>query len=644
MKFSWKLINNFIKLEQKEIKKLEKKLTLSGIEIENIDRSNTYNDTIIDLSITTNRKEISSALHLAIEISTIINKPLIKDPIRLKCNKKITNKKNISIDYVRIHTIDENLIRKKSEWLSKELRKHDIEDRSPLKNIQKYIKLKWGATFEIINPNYISKECDLINDFNSKQIKQTIQKNQSSKLLIFKTTKKMDNETNNVYNSNSFYENLYIDSIRLVSTITQQTISKYYETYNKIDIEPIIINVKKSNINKCLGNIGKSTLKFIEIDKINKILKQLQLLPTYIKKNRSFNVIIPSHRIHDLKREIDVIEEIGRIYEFKYFLSKLNTRKIKGQESEYSKYIKKFRYILRNLGLNEVINCGLTLNKKNNIEIIQLNNPITSEQKELRYNIVENLITNYNHNIKHTGNEIEIFEIGKTFKKNYENKYTEIYSLGGLISNKGYSKSNWTEKSTGVNFYHIKGIIETFLEQINKNLKTQETFRTITKDHLQEVGHIIKINRSISIYNNKADKPIGIIGEVKDDLLEISEKKQVKVYVFEININELIKNIDNNNNLEYINKSYTNYPSVIRDISIKIKKYIQIQDIKSVILKYCTSFVESIKIFNEYINKKQERFVGIRITYRSQNRTLNTADIKRIERNLNQAIQIIEKY
>ena len=394
-----------------------------------------------------------------------------------------------------------------------------------------------------------------------------------------------------------------------------------------------------------LGNTDENKFQFIRKYDIQKILEQLQLYSTYDRKNKSFTITIPKHRKDDLTREIDIIEEIGRIYNFQGFFNQISKKQEQQTQIYKSKKLKKIRNTLHHLGFNEVMNCCLSVNKQNQLDIVKIYNPINKEQTELRLNIIDNLVHNYQHNLKYIENNIEIFEIGKVFKQlkvDSKTIYNEKQSLGGLIYNNNYYRKNWGDKSNSITFFHAKGIIETLLDNINANTTLGKITHFTDLYNLASLNLIIRKSHRIGIYNKKTNQLIGILGELKQNMGSISEKKHINVFVFEIDIEELIKSIKKTSHLQYTNKTYSKYPRVTRDISVKIKQTTDIETVKANIVQNCKSFIESIDIFNEYTNNKTERFVGIRTTYRAQNRTLSTKDIKKLETNLKEIVNNLQ--
>nr|YP_009398345.1 Phenylalanine-tRNA ligase beta subunit [Thaumatella adunca]ARW67531.1 Phenylalanine-tRNA ligase beta subunit [Thaumatella adunca] len=652
MKFSWKLINSFINLKDINFNEFQEKLTLAGIEIESIENKEEIEDQIIDLSITSNRREIFSTLSLAREISIILNKPLKLFPIKL-LNKNNINYETYShqtfIKFIRIHKMNNLSFNKTPEWLINTLNINQIKHNHLLNNIQEYIYIKWGETFQILNDNNmneIKNFKEIFKSFNTRNAIKTNYRNNNnlcnSITIMFTISQEINikNQFQYINNSIDYYENFYIDAIKLISTLTTCTINKSYNLYNeKIELNNII-NIKKNDINTVLGNTKNKQFNFLSSKNILNILQQLKFFPLYNKAIQTFTVTIPIYRKHDITRQIDVIEEIGRIYQFKYFFKQIRKNNKKGNKSTTSLKIKKIRYTLRHLGLHEVITSSLTNTQNNSITLY---NPITNEQKNLRHTILENLVENYLYNIKYENKNIEIFEIGKIFKKNKKNKYIEKKYLGGLIYNKEYIRPKWSEKPKNINFFHVKGILETFLEQINAYVILKNISENNEIENIHNNTHLLKKNHRLGIYNKNNQNFIGVIGEL--NTIKITKKRK-HIYIFEIDIEELNKAMIKNHHLNNIIKVYSNYPSITRDISIKLKQNTNINKIKENILKTNPLLIESVEIFNEYYGKEKRkesiaRFVGLRIIYRAQNRTLNTDDIQYIETNLKQITQQI---
>nr|YP_010952063.1 Phenylalanine--tRNA ligase [Laurencia obtusa]WMP13002.1 Phenylalanine--tRNA ligase [Laurencia obtusa] len=640
MKFSWKLINIFINLQSIQLHQFEEQLTLSGIEIEKIHYIEDIKDNIFDLSITTNRREICSMLSLAKEIGIILNQPLNILPINF-FNAKIQEKEikknhNTFID-ISINKINNFRVGNTPKWLVSYLKIYNIKPTDTISNIQQYIELKWGMKLYILKTKDLKNINKLFNvSLNLQDIKLN-QNNQENKLIIFISDTRLIKNTINIVNTHEeYYFNAYIDAIKLISTLTKCVYGKSYHEYKVKQYYCSTITINKNEINTILGNTNNDRFNQLSSKSIIKILKQLNLSPHHNRFLQTFTIKVPPNRQHDLQRKIDIIEEIGRINGFNHFIDKLPSGIRKGLTSNISVKIQKLRDTLRNLGFNEVVNCCLINNhfKQDNYNI-EIYNPITQEQNELRNNITQRLIENYSNNIKQNNYTVEIFEIGKTFHKDLSNNYIEQISLGGLMHNSNFIKKNWSDTPKYANFFHFKGIIEIILEKLNAEVTFKRIDNKSNIECTKNVENLFNPEQRIGIYNAQSTEPVGILGEINPIYSKELNTIKNKIYLFEINVEKLNKTIKLNNHLNYISKPYSNYPSVTRDISITVTQNTNIKEIENVLCKKQDTLIESIEIFNEYFNKEYRyKSVGIRITYRSQSRTLDSKDIKNIDNHI----------
>lgn len=670
MKFSWKILNFFINLESIHFTEFIEKLALAGFEVEEIEENNKTIDKIINLNITSNRKEIFCIINLAQEISIILNIPLkiklipikyYKDSHKNKTNKII--QKSAEIIYIKIQTITNLLNNESPKWLKNHLQSCNIISSSLLSDIQQYINIKWGQEILIFNLNELTTkflDFNLIdisksNISNANYIEKIIY-NHKDLFYLNKTNDylTLNNKTqniilcfiirkiniNNLTNTKKIFHNAYYETIKLISTFGKGIVNKsYQENIPQIFLDnKQVLKIKKNNIKYILGPLNIKTFKFLSNHEIINCLKQLKFKVKYSYKYKIFKIQIPNNRQHDLKRDIDIIEEISRIYGFQYFLNHLPNYQTKGNISKKSFYKNKIRYILRDLGLNEVIHTSLTHKKLSKLHNVKIYNPITEDQKFLRNNIIENLIQNYKVNSKQKTYKTEIFEIGQIFYSNNIKNYIEETHVGGLIYNTNFIKQNWSNKSTNLNWFHAKGIIENFFERLNVHITWHKLLRTNEYTTIQHIHNYFHYNKVIYIYNQKNNNLIGIFGQINHKYFDNIDKNPI--YLFEINLTQLIKGVYLNKHLNYRAKKYSIYPSVIRDISINIKQNKNIHEIKSLVQKNNIDLIESIELISEYYNKKiSKRFICLRITYRSYNRTLNNIDIEKINHNIQELLK-----
>lgn len=651
MKFSWKILNSFINLEKIPIEELVNKLNLSGLEVEELKDMPILLDKSIHLNITANRKELFCIINLAIELGTIFHLPL---QIKLKNIKLIEPQKKSSflyLKYVKSHKIYYLVNTLAPNWLQNYLKICGIQPISLMHDIQKYIEIKWGHKFYIFNLNQTNnKEKNNLYTFYINKIIQNNQDNfyfnyrensqKTQNIILYFAVYQIDK--NNINNCSTVFNQVYEETIKLITTYTQSIISKSTEYYyDKLNINKnnYIFNIKKNEIKHLLGPIKNTKSTFLQNQQISTILQQLNFQPKYFKAYKIFKIEIPESRHHDLRRNVDIIEEIGRIYGFEKFLHKLPNYQNKGNISLDFFHLKMIRHSLLQIGFNEVINLSLS-HFTNNHNKITICNPSGKEQITLRINIIENLINIYQQNINNKNFNTEIFEIGKVFYKNELNYFIEENYLGGLIHNNYYLQKNWSKLPTQINWFHAKGILEQFFEIIKAQTTWKKTIELDSSMRFIYNKDYYHPNKVIFICNHDNQELIGVFGELYNKNLKGIYTNNT--YLFEINITKLLKCINYNKHYSYIMYPYSSFPSVSRDISVKVRQKTSINKIKKFFLDNIIDLAESITIINDYYNKlNKQRSICIRIIYRSLFKTLDNIDLQNIDLNIKQILELL---
>lgn len=436
----------------------------------------------------------------------------------------------------------------------------------------------------------------------------------------------------------------YEEIINLFINLNQKCILGSLFKYSKPQNIEKIIDISQNEIQNVLGPIKHLKQEYITQEQIITILKKLNLKPKY--KDNIFSVKIPEYRNKDIIRPIDVIEEISRIYGFNQFIDKLPKNTQNGDVSNITIFITKIRYILRNIGLHEVINYSLEKPyiEKFSSENILLYNPLLEEQSILRYSLIHNLLDTIKHNKKNKNIAFECFEIGKIFNYTQIDKtYNETLSMASIIGNPQFSRDLWSEKNKSMNWFQAKGLLEDFFEKLKVNIEWNQP-KNLQNNFINKDWQIMCHPHRVALLSNRENKEnIGIFFQLNTKLkneLNIN----YELYLCEINIFKLMQSINYQHHLNYNFTNYSNYPSVIRDISFTLNKNESVNELKKYILSKKNPLIESIEIFNEYrkTNLKQginNRIIGLRITYRSNTRTLNDQDIKNIDIEIKNLLQ-----
>nr|QHO64083.1 Phenylalanine-tRNA ligase beta subunit [Lympha mucosa] len=663
-----------IKLTDISPQELVIKLTLAGFEVENITKTSTQ-DTILNINISANRSDVMSLIGITREISAILKQPLVRT----------SNQHNIQITYKSIDTNNNNYlygslkdikIKPSPLWLQSKLQCHGIQSQNNLNDIIHLIELKWGQYFEIFDMDKISKNIKFLqskqNSLSQLSLKENpiILANHQERIIAIETDKEklnklievdeytkrisiqtyIVNKSNNkevssllkyIQNSNKQIKtrkqfdllNAYSETILLIRYLCEAQIQDtIYMTNPQITYQPFILH--ENHVNNILGFVDE--FNDISLKNRTKIPKQeiIQILNylNCIVDDQSINwkIEIPPYRSQDLIRNIDLIEEIGRMYGFNKFIDHIPTYKRTGIKNKKYLKINQIRSILRNIGFTESIHYSLI---KMQTDYLRIHNPLNEDYKDLRHNLIHSIIgANYN-NVKQGNEPIEIFEIGRIFNK-INNFYSENIHLAGILGGKEQYRLEWSKKPTALTWFQAKGDLEELFERLQINVtwkKAEENYHLLNK-----IKHFFYPNRIASLYIQ--DQPIGIFGQLD---LRISKEFNIPKYTygFEIEIHYLIKTI---NKHYYYFKNYSKYPYIIRDITISTAKLIEVNTLLNQLKNKLDPLVESITVFDFYSTKKNNCTInnfGLRVKYRSTTNTLTNETVDSLNKKVELSIK-----
>nr|YP_009511134.1 phenylalanine-tRNA ligase beta subunit [Hydropuntia rangiferina]AXI96807.1 phenylalanine-tRNA ligase beta subunit [Hydropuntia rangiferina]UAD87487.1 phenylalanine-tRNA ligase beta subunit [Hydropuntia rangiferina] len=695
MKFSLKWLQQMIDLHDVQFTTLSNKLIISGFEIDNVIYNQYNNDITFDLTTTSNRQDILSVIGLAREISSILNRSLKQN---LYKSSFINDFKPLNIlsgtfllDFSLIYI---NHINNNSSplWLQHYLSSQGIKPINILIDIPQYIYLKWGHYIEIFDKNKITSSSIKYSLFNFKVVYYDLHMLNAVQLEVLKYDDLLlstiglsinanfncDILTNTVLLFGRVYNKKYLKNLQQVlssgTNLSQKSLNcglrsdffnAFYETvflvrslafgvsgrlygcYDLYDIRKTI-RLKKSTIQNVLGSVRKGLYSYLTVKEVISLLERLYFVISYDNLKNYFTIQVPIHRKRDITRPIDIIEEIGRIYGFNNFISKLLV--VSNKDTLINNIfinVYQIRYLLRYLGLNEVYNSSFDNFYINNVikKNLSIFNPLIQDQSFLRSTLIVPLIANQQYNFRQGNKNIEIFEIGKVFKFNrkavqlggVDFQASELLCLSGLISNFSFLRQSWSHQPYSLTWFHAKGIIEDFLERLQVVVVWKKVNTFEDSSLFCHLSNLLNVNRTAIIYN-VYNQEIGIFGQ----LCNISNS-DTDTYVFEFHLIQLINSISSSNHINSFIKPYSIYPSIIRDLSLTLKSHHNINLLKQEILNFKNNLIESIEVFNHYKNNVKNGYynVGLRITYRAYDRTLNQHDIISIDK---QIITLLNRY
>lgn len=394
----------------------------------------------------------------------------------------------------------------------------------------------------------------------------------------------------------------------------------------KDPVRRIKLNYEK--VKQVLGPIQTTKTiddQYISPKLITQALTRLQFQVTYDTQNVTWDISIPSFRNDDIVREIDVIEEIGRLYGFNNFLTRLPKIKTLGNEDWDYRTRKKLTSCLINLGLTELIQYSLVNQEsffKNEIELI---NPLVKEYSKLRSSLLPNLLKAVEENFKKGNSVLEGFEYGHIFLIDSSSNIREKEVVAGIFG--GFpTKSNWSANISQLGWFEAKGRMEQLFKKLNIGTywKSYQPIREKNIFHFYCTAEIFLSNGT----------KLGIFGQVSPILakkLNIS----TNIYLFELEFDPIKYQIQQNKLAVY--QDYSSYPKIIKDLSFIIKDNISFSKIKEVLYLNGSQFLKEINLLDEYRGQSipsHHTSLCLQLIFQSDFETLQNENVETILANL----------
>lgn len=391
--------------------------------------------------------------------------------------------------------------------------------------------------------------------------------------------------------NNSYLIEALIRLLILLKINNPNLICKIHTACKDLELSTPSLLLNYKNVVQILGPIENKLTKKTENlspSQITEYLKRLDFDFTFNEKNVEWLVRIPKYRIDDLEREIDLIEEIGRLHGYNNFSTNLPYVSRIGKEDFSNQVRKNLTNCLLNEGLNELIQYSLVSEK--NTTTISLINPLTTDYSTLRTSLLPNLIKLISENIKRGNVGLEGFEYGHIFEKDLKTEYKEMEVVSGVFG--GIKKKNTrTQLGESMSWFEAKGRIQSLFHKLNIAI----LWKTVTTSKYQKILHPY---RTAELWFD--NQFLGIFGQVHP-ILGKKENVPLDIFLFEYNLANIQMIFQNLNISLY--KSYSNYPKITKDLSFFIDKTISYNEIEKTLLTSGINHLIDIKLLDQYQGK-----------------------------------------
>ncbi|QBN17505.1 phenylalanine--tRNA ligase subunit beta [Flavobacterium nackdongense] len=378
----------------------------------------------------------------------------------------------------------------------------------------------------------------------------------------------------------------------------------------KIADFPVVLNF--NNVKRIIGQeLSKEIIK--------NILASLEIKVNSVS-DAGLGLVIPSYRV-DVQREIDVIEEILRVYGYNNikFSDKLNATVSNAPRTEDYKVQNVVASQLNSQGFNEMMANSLTTSSyvqlskmlKEEHNVIMLN-PLSNDLAAMRQSLLFSGLEALSYNINRRNSDLKFFEFGKTYHK-FESGYEEHKHLTMFITG-NRNQESWTNPQKPSDFFLFKGYVNAVLERLGIK-KTQNL--PMTSDVFSE-GIAIGLGNDILVE----------YGVVKKSILKHFDIKQ-EVLFADFNWALILKLLSNKIKYTEIPK----YPEVRRDLSLLLDDNVSFDAIYNLARQTEKSLLKDINLFDVYQGKnlpEGKKSYAVSFTIQDNTKTLTDVQIDKI--------------
>lgn len=381
--------------------------------------------------------------------------------------------------------------------------------------------------------------------------------------------------------------------------------------------KPIELLLRSARITKILGINIPTT-------KVSTILQQLGMQVKSIAGNDDLMVTVPTFRT-DISREIDLIEEVARIYGLNNITAQLpiGTLAFNSQPEEVLTE-EKIINCLVNRGYNEAINYSfidLELAKNFVTDIntnLILTNPISADMSLMRPSLLPGLINALLRNKNRQQDRVRLFEIGLRFNIDDSGNLQQIKTISSVCCGK-YLPENWASSANQVDFFDLKADISALFKLGNNNLNLQFIPSSDPAMHPGQCADIIL-----------AGTKVGKMGTLHPALQQTLDL-DTKVYLFELDYAAI-----ENGQVPKFNL-FSKFPAVRRDIALLVDKDLAAAKIEQAIRNKIGGLLADLVMFDVYEGPgvvAGKKSLGLGLTLQHVDRTLQDAEVNTIFENL----------
>lgn len=627
-----------------------------------------FNDYILDLFITSNRPDCLSHIGIAREIAAFTGKK-----VKWPSNELIENTSIKTADLIKIKIEDSDgcpryaariiknvKIGPSPEWIVKKLEAIGLRSINNVVDVTNFVLNEVGQPLHAFDYNKITNNTIIV----KKSVKgeKFFTLDDKERLLPENTVMICDdcrpvaiggimggqNSEVSETTTDILLESAYFDPSRIIESVRGLSMmtdaSQRFEKGTDFNIVIYALDRAAKLIQELAGGeisggiideypkeIKTEIISF-NPDRVNRILgsdlSTQSIMDTLSKLdfNKTDNGIsVPSYRV-DIKEEIDLIEEVARLINLDNLPTSIFEPVYIDQAFDNKDfYINLLRNILVELGFQEIFTNSMlsskiaaTLESQNPVKII---NPISDDLSVMRPALLPGILTTIQYNRNRNIDNLRIFEIGRIFRDQQNDIPLQPIHFAIALSGMR-SPEFWNDKNSPVDFYDIKGLIESLCDKLN--IRSLEFKEMSTDIHYfdKAMSSEVLINGSNAGFFGKISANFALQFDIDNE-----------VFYADFNLSEVFKRIS----LEKKYKTIAKYPYIEKDLALIFENNVGAADVIKFINRQGGNLLKKVDIFDVYSGKNIGdglKSIAFRLMFQSDERTLNDKEVDQVFRKI----------
>jgi phenylalanyl-tRNA synthetase beta chain len=424
----------------------------------------------------------------------------------------------------------------------------------------------------------------------------------------------------------------------LIQEVAGGTITGAIQDIYPVPVAPYRVELTYDKVNTLIG-------KVIPVETVKSILESLEM--KIVSETAEGLVIdVPVYRI-DVQRDVDVIEDILRIYGYNNVEFSDNVKSNLSYQTPTDRSYKLQNLISEQLcgcGFNEILNNSLTrsayydnLSTYPVSHCVMLMNPLSADLNCMRQTLLFGGLESVEHNAKRKNGNIRFFEFGNCYDYNIDHKkedetlaeFSEDYRLGLWVSGSRVD-NNWAHPNEKSSVYELKAYVENILVRLGVNLQ-KVIFGNLAND-------IYSAGLSITTSSGRQLGTMGIVSPKICKELDI----ETDVYYAELSWTLLMKEIKKS---KVTFSEISKFPAVKRDLALLLEKNVQFAEIEKIATESERKLLKDVALFDVYEGKNLpagKKSYAVSFYLQDEGKTLNDKQIdaimKKIQTNLEQKL------